>query len=95
MSDLTVIGSLSIAETQKAVNIAKELWARQTSSDKAATNFVATAKNPILISFNWDELVCTIPMTLNLLGSCIVAASSDTSAELTLTAEKGNFQYLE
>jgi hypothetical protein len=93
MSDTAITANLSPSEVQKAVAEAANVRIRATATDTSA-KFVASIKGSAMFQNNWDELLSAAPMSISLLGSCLIAASSSTSTTVTLTPPKGGFKYL-
>lgn len=94
MSEFAVSGTLNDLEKKESLRTALDLQMKSTQTDKAQTDFVTTIKNSALFSLNWDELLCAAPMALSLLGSCMVAASSDAAIRTQLKPPRGGFKYL-
>jgi hypothetical protein len=93
MSDTAVTANLSPSEIQKAVVEASNVRIRATATDTSA-KFVNSIKGSAMFQNNWDELLSAAPMSISLLGSCLIAASSSTSTTVTLTPPKGGFKFL-
>ncbi|APA07394.1 hypothetical protein SS1G_13030 [Sclerotinia sclerotiorum 1980 UF-70] len=93
MSDTAITANLSPSEIQKAVVEASNVRIRATATDTSA-KFVASIKGSAMFQNNWDELLSAAPMSISLLGSCLIAASSSTSTTVTLTPPRGGFQFL-
>jgi len=93
MSDTAITANLSPSEVQKAVTEADNVRIRATATNTSA-KFVASIKGSAMFQNSWDELLSAAPMSISLLGSCLVAASSSTSTTVTLTPPKGGFKLL-
>lgn len=82
----TVTGDLSRETAQKAVIQARDLQVRQASIKNAGPQFVNSLENSQLFRLNWDRLLSAAPTSLGLLGTCVLAANSETARTIQVAS---------